>query len=57
LDTAVGQFGRALENELAGVEGKGKSLKVKRERVLRKWLDLPMQYRDPAKSGHAPVAQ
>ena len=53
LDNACGEFGRAVENALQEVEGKNKKeIKVKSERVLRKWLDLPLQYRDPAQSGH-----
>lgn len=54
LDSACGEFGRALENELSNVEGKNKKeIQVKSDRVIRRWLDLPMRYRDPAKSGHA----
>jgi hypothetical protein len=56
LDTAVAEFGRTLENELQGVEGKTKKeITVKSQRILSKWLDLPMQYRDPMKSGHVQI--
>lgn len=52
LDMAVGEFGRSLDAELRGVEGKTKqAIESKRQQVLRKWLDMPMQYRDPARSG------
>lgn len=51
LDSAVGTFGRTLENEVAHVEGKGKNLQVKRDQLMRKWLDMKAQYRDPARSG------
>ena len=48
LDNAVGEFGRALEAELSRVDGKNqKELDVKADRVLRKWLDMPLQYRRP----------
>lgn len=58
LDRSVGEFGRALENALAEVEGKNKKeIAVKSDRVIRKWLDIPMRYRDPATSGHAPVKE
>jgi hypothetical protein len=54
LDTAVAEFGRALENELSAVKGKtDKEIAVKSKRIINRWLDLPMQYRDPVKSGHA----
>lgn len=54
LDTAVGEFGRALENALRNVEGKNKKeIEVKAERIVRKWLDMPQKFRDPVKSGHA----
>lgn len=48
LDSAVSQFGRSLENALASVEGKGKTLQVKRDQLMRKWLDMPQQYRGPS---------
>lgn len=53
LDTAVGEFGRALDAELNNVEGKTKKeIKMKSDRILRRWLDMPLRFRDPAKSGH-----
>lgn len=52
LDNAVAEFGRAVESDLAEVEGKTKKEVAKKsERVLRRWLDMPQQYRDPAASG------
>lgn len=49
LDNAVSEFGRAIESELSEVEGKTKKeIQKKSDRVLRKWLDMPQQYRDPA---------
>lgn len=48
LDTAVGEFGRTVENELSGVEGKNKKeIATKADRLMRKWLDMPLQYRSP----------
>lgn len=48
LDNAVGEFGRALEAELSRVEGKNqKEIDVKADRILRKWLDMPQQWRRP----------
>ena len=48
LDNAVGEFGRALENELKKIEGKTqKDIDVKSERLIRKWLDMPLKYRNP----------
>jgi hypothetical protein len=56
LDNAAADFGRAIESALSEVEGKNKKvIKVKTDRVLRKWLGLPAQYRDPVRSGHAPL--
>jgi hypothetical protein len=53
LDTAVGEFGRTLEAELKKIEAKTqKEAEVKSDRLIRKWLGLPMQFRDPVKSGH-----
>lgn len=53
LDRAVHDFGSALEAALSDVEGKTKKeIEVKSDRVLRKWLDMPLQYRDPVTSGH-----
>lgn len=48
LDSACGEFGRAIENELSKVEGdKQGEIDVKADRLLRKWLDLPAQFRSP----------
>lgn len=48
VDSAVGMFGRTLESELNAVEGKGqKNIQMKRERLLRRWMDMPAQYRSP----------
>jgi hypothetical protein len=48
LDTAVGEFGRVIENELSGVEGKTKKeIASKSDRLMRKWLDMPQQFRSP----------
>jgi len=48
FDNAVVAFGRALEAELDAVEGKNsKEINRKRDRVLRKWLDMPMKFRNP----------
>lgn len=47
FDKAVGKFGRAVEGAVRKVEGKGKALAMKQEQMLRKWLDLPLQYRNP----------
>jgi hypothetical protein len=53
LDRAVHDFGSAVESALSDVEGKTKKeIQVKSDRVLRKWLDMPLQYRDPVRSGH-----
>ena len=53
LDMAVAEFGNTVDEELKSIEGKTKKeIHVKSERLLRKWLDLPAQYRDPVKSGH-----
>jgi hypothetical protein len=39
IDNAVFVFGRALENELHGVDGKNKKeIERKSDRILRKWL-------------------
>lgn len=52
LDNACREFGQALEAELSNVEGKNKKeIAVKSERVMSKWLELPMRYRDPVKAG------
>jgi len=43
-----------VEAALHDVDGKNKKeIEHKMERVLRKWLDMPAQYRDPVKSGAA----
>lgn len=48
FDNAVMLFGRSLENELEAVEGKtSKEMETKRQRILAKWLDIPMQYKNP----------
>ena len=48
FDSACGEFGRALENELSNVEGKNKKeVSVKSERIMRKWLEMPAKYRNP----------
>lgn len=53
LDTSVAEFANTLEHELKGIEGKNKKeIGVKSQRLLAKWLDMPVRYRDPAKSGH-----
>lgn len=52
LDNACAEFGQALEAELSKVQGKNqKEIEVKSERVIRKWLDMPQQYRDPVRAG------
>lgn len=49
----MGEFGRAVEGALGEVEGKNKKeIQNKSQRVLRKWLGLPAQFRDPATSGN-----
>ncbi len=48
FDQAVITFGRALEAELDSVKGKGdKGTTEKKQRVLAKWLDKPMKFREP----------
>lgn len=52
FDNAVFNFGTALSNALAEVEGKNKKeIERKSQRVLRKWLgsSSPGKFRDPAK--------
>lgn len=61
FDRAVLTFGSALEAELDSVEGKNeKTRNAKRSRVLDKWLDRPLKFRNPtatkAVSGPDPVA-
>ncbi len=49
LDSAVAEWGRAVESALHEVEGKTKKdVAKKSDRVLRRWLDMPQRYRDPA---------
>lgn len=48
FDRAILTFGVALEEELNNVEGKTESQKeTKRARVLQKWLDQPLKFREP----------
>ena len=48
LDSACGQFGRALESAMNGVTGKTeKARENKRERVLHTWLGIPLKYQNP----------
>lgn len=48
FDSAVITFGTALEAELDSVEGKtDKDINRKRARMLDKWLDRPLKYREP----------
>ena len=55
LDNACAAFGQALDGELKSIEGKTKKeIAMKTNRLMAKWLDMPMRFRDPAKSGHAP---
>lgn len=52
IDGAVYEFGVTLKNELESIEGKSKQeIKNKQDRLLRKWLDLPQQYRNPGMVG------
>ena len=52
---ACADFGRAVESEINSVEGKNKKeVTVKTNRVLRKMLGLPAQFRDPAASPQIP---
>jgi hypothetical protein len=51
IDNAVAEWGMAVEAQLNKVEGKtDKERMVKAERTLRKWLDMPEQYRSPSAS-------
>jgi hypothetical protein len=51
LDRACYDFGSALESELGKIEGKNqKEIDVKADRLVRKWLDMPLQYRNPMSS-------
>ena len=61
FDRAVLTFGSALEAELDGVEAKTeKTRNVKRARILDRWLDRELKYRNPIATkvvdGKAPVA-
>ena len=48
FDSAVATFGTALEAELDSIEGKtSKEINQKRDRTLRKWLGLPLKFRNP----------
>lgn len=48
LDSACGEWGRAVENALSEVEGKTKDqVQKKSDRVIKKWLDIPLEYRAP----------
>lgn len=49
LDNSVATFGSALEAELEGVKGKTETeINRKRERLLMKWLDMPLKFKSPA---------
>jgi len=49
LDRAVHAFGSVLQSELDGVEGKtAQEITRKRERILRTWLELKQQFRNPS---------
>jgi hypothetical protein len=47
FDNAVGYFGRSVEWALSRVKGKGDKLAAARNNELRKWLDMPLQFRNP----------
>jgi hypothetical protein len=48
FDSAVATFGVALDAELDSIEGKtSKETNQKRDRTMRKWLGLPIRYRNP----------
>lgn len=48
FDQAVTTFGRALEAELDSVNEKTtKGTVRKRERILQKWLDVPLKFKSP----------
>lgn len=53
FDRAVATFGNALQNELDSVEGKNnKTIRSKREQVLRKWIPearSTRRFKDPGK--------
>lgn len=50
FDNAVTTFGRALEAELDSVKPAKteKATEAKRARLLDKWLDRPLRYRNPS---------
>jgi len=49
FNSAVARFGLALEAELDSIEGKTeKEIHRKRDRTLRRWLGLPLRFRNPA---------
>lgn len=57
FDQAVTTFGLALEAELDSCTGKtDKEINGKRSRVLAKWLDQPMRYREPQAAPASPTA-
>lgn len=48
FDRAVFTFGRALESELNSIKGKNtQGVERKRARMLDKWLDRPLKFREP----------
>jgi hypothetical protein len=48
LDEVVARFGMALEAELDNIQHKNpKAAAAKRKRTMQKWLDIPLQYRNP----------
>lgn len=48
LDNAVALFGSNLEAELNSVKGKNdREIEKKRERLMTKWLGLPMKFKSP----------
>lgn len=58
VDSIVFAFGSALKAELEAVEGKTKQeIKRKRERLLHKWLELPLKYRSPGMVGSGVAEQ
>lgn len=46
FDSAVATFGSALEAELDKVTGKNAA--TKRQRLIDKWLDRPLKFREPS---------
>lgn len=48
LDSAIAEWGRAVESALDRIEGKNaKEINMKRSNELRDWLGLPKQYKNP----------